>query len=452
MKKVKRTITAALAVSLAVGTMIPAAAQETEPKKFSLDLETSEVASMLLESALEMDSLAWIGKYHLDLNVDQKEDIGALKLHLGLNEETIANVLAYIDTANMEGYFQIPELSEEYLKVDLAEVMDMAEEGAGEDISIQLGNVAQAGEAMTPENQEQAMEILTTYGTPFLACIEEVSESTGKVSYQGKTAEITYSGMSLNIVSAVDTLKEQLTILKDDQETLDFLSQFATEGEFSAEMIEELCEELEGIDTADLGGIELQVNYGSGEDGAIAGNITMAAEGEKLKLAELVAFTGEEATEGYVWVGTEESKFRLNFDIQDQDATFGLYMDDAGVAQLKAEIADKSGIITITPIAESEEDIGAALDGAALIVKYADEGERAFANLEIVYADMSLAKLEGSAEDGEQIEIPDLTAVSAYDMLDEEALEAYAGTVDPTQIFENLSAAGMPEEEETTEE
>lgn len=447
MKNVKKLLTAALAATLAAGAMIPAAAQETEPVRFVLDLETSEIASMLLESALELDNLAWIGKYHLDLNVDADEEIAGAQLNVGLNEETIAKVLAYIDTANMTGYFQIPEVSEEYLKVDIKEALEMAEEGTGEEFAAQLNLSTQVEEKMTPENQEKAMEILTTYGMPFLACIEEVEESTGEVSYQDKTAEITYSGISLNAVSAIDILKEQLTILKDDQETIDFLAQFITEEEFSAEVIEELCEELEGLDTEELEGIALQINYGFSEDGAVAGNLVLKSEEEELKLAEVAAFTSEEKTEGYIWAGVEEENFRLTFELQDKDAAFGFYIGDAGVAQLKAEIEEKSGTITLTPIAESEEDLGAALDGAALIIKYADEGERAFANMEIQYSDQRFAKLEGSVENGEQMEIPDLSAIKAYDALDEDALEEYAGTADPTQILENLSAAGMPEAE-----
>ena len=447
MKNAKKLLTAALAATLAAGAMIPAAAQETEPMRFALDLEGTEMVSTLLESALELDNLGWIEKCHLDLNVDTDEEIVGAQLNLGLNDEIIAKVLSYIDTANMTGYIQIPEVSEEYLKVDLQEALDMAEEGAGGESAAQLDLSTQIEEKMTPENQEKAMEILTTYGMPFLACIEEVEESTGEVSYQDKTAEITYSGISLNAVSAIDTLKEQLTILKDDQETIDFLAQFITEEEFSAEVIEELCEELEEIDTEEFEGITLQINYGFSEDGAVAGNLLLKAEEEELKLAEVVAFTSGEKTEGYIWAGVEEENFRLTFELQDKDATFGFYIGDAGVAQLKAEIEEKSGTITLTPIAESEEDLGAALDGAALIIKYADEGERAFANMEIVYSDMSLAKLEGSVENGEQMEIPDLSAIKAYDALDEDALEEYAGTADPTQILENLKAAGMPEAE-----
>ena len=122
MMKAKKIMTAALAAALTVSTMMPAAA-DGEPQKFALDLETSEMASMILESALETDNLVWIGKYHLDLNVDQEGEIAAAKINVGLNEETIANVLAYIDTANIQGYFQVPELSDEYLKVDLAKAM-----------------------------------------------------------------------------------------------------------------------------------------------------------------------------------------------------------------------------------------------------------------------------------------------------------------------------------------
>ena len=154
MKNAKKLLTAALAATLAAGAMIPAAAQETEPRRFALDLEGTEMVSTLLESALELDNLGWIEKCHLDLNVDTDEEIVGAQLNLGLNDEIIAKVLSYIDTANMTGYIQIPEVSEEYLKVDLQEALDMAEEGAGGESAAQLDLSTQIEEKMTPENQE----------------------------------------------------------------------------------------------------------------------------------------------------------------------------------------------------------------------------------------------------------------------------------------------------------
>lgn len=68
-------------------------------------------------------------------------------------------------------------------------------------------------------------------------------------------------------------------------------------------------------------------------------------------------------------------------------------------------------------------------------------------SLSVESAGSTLGSFTVTSGAGESVKIPDLTALGdVYDVTNEDDMSAYAATLDPTTLMDNLSNAGVPDE------
>ena len=120
-------------------------------------------------------------------------------------------------------------------------------------------------------------------------------------------------------------------------------------------------------------------------------------------------------------------------------------MKDYDVASEKE--GNLNGTYTITFAEDIANEDAAALQNFALIMDIASAKDTGSISLSVTSGGSTLGTLSITSGAGETVDIPNLSSITeSYSAYDEDAMTAYAATMDFTEILNNLSDAGVPDE------
>ena len=130
---------------------------------------------------------------------------------------------------------------------------------------------------------------------------------------------------------------------------------------------------------------------------------------------------------------------------QDSSPVVNIEVKDYDVASEKE--GNLNGTYTITFAEDIANEDAAALQNFALIMDIASAKDTGSISLSVTSGGSTLGTLSITSGAGETVDIPDLSSITeSYSAYDEDAMTAYAATMDFTEILSNLSDAGVPDE------
>ena len=131
------------------------------------------------------------------------------------------------------------------------------------------------------------------------------------------------------------------------------------------------------------------------------------------------------------------------------NGTYKISQDDTAAAVIEVKDYDTESA-TIPFPADSSEDTDSSLsmlENFALVLDLNSAKDSGSVALSVESAGSTLGSFTVTSGAGESVEIPDLTALGdVYDVTNEDDMSAYAATLDPTRLMDNLSNAGVPDE------
>jgi hypothetical protein len=430
-------------------------------------LTVGEAGRAMLGTFVPMD-VSWLDTVYIGTDASIQDGVEAVTMTLKVNDTDICHYNFQMDMSTMDMVMEIPELAPGYLVGNYNQILDAATEGddlieempVNPEQMILISKIAMAI-MENPPAAETITAIMERYATMLIEAFED-GAATQEVLTVGEISEDTVTAEGkLTADAGVTALKDIFAALKDDAEIKELIDSFSSgvgdPAELYAEFqgaLDELIDEMEPADEED----EVLVSriwanaddhvigrqIGTEEDGVLTPLFTYqtATDGEE---AALEAVCGE--NNDFVLNGTGTvTDGKLNGDYQ-------LFMDDEPMVSVQVIDYDteavKDGHLDATYILKltsDDPDMGAFFDAYALTadIDMADEG--GYMGLDLSASGSSLASLSLTTGLGEGVEILDSSALTdTYDIMDEEAMVTYMSSFDPTEIFSNLAAAGMPD-------
>jgi len=251
------------------------------------------------ETGTEFD---WMEKLSLLMNTDSKKDAYKIDMGLDVSEERLISFVMLANMADKMAYFQIPELNETYLGVDLEdafEEMDLEEDELDE--LIQLYD--EIAKAMPKDDKLEKM--LKHYFDLAISCVDDVEQTNGKkVTVDGITNKYTVLEATIDegtiaamLEVVIDELKEDKDVEKmiydvsavicDLPELQDEIDADEVYDEF-LELLEELEEEIDEIEDEDF---EFVLSLYVDNEGKIKG-WALEVEDEDVEISSLLVTKG----------------------------------------------------------------------------------------------------------------------------------------------------------------
>ncbi|MBQ0000469.1 MAG: hypothetical protein KBT01_02870 [Clostridiales bacterium] len=445
MKNVKKFTAVALASAMVLSnTSFVMAEEATEAAAITMEFLASETGADLLSSLTGQD-MSWLKSASVEANASGTETEQAVEFVTKLNDTLLMSGTGYVSLADMVEYVKVNELGEQFFKIDLGS--NLADVQAQVSASVEGVDVTPILEAV--QDPEYQAQLLMNYGYPFIGCVDMPSVEDVEVSYEDMTATLSYTGFAVNAGKAADAVADDLGKLKEDEKTLGLINGLVeAEGQqLTGDMIDQAVEAINSAKAENgLDQIDVKAMYGLSEDGnAMGGYIALGAGSEDMKLADFVAFNTEEGIKGEAVVGPEDSNFGVQFNVGEEvDAV--LCANHQGVVSCNVVTNDNGGVITIKPVTDYEGAPMADFEGFELKISFEGDDESGVFAAELIYNDEALFTLNFTAAPGENVEMIDISSIEAIDITDEDAMNAWVETIDPSVILENLLAAGVPEE------
>lgn len=155
--------------------------------------------------------LSWIESVTVSVNSNVKDNVIDMGGSLALNEDNMISSNMIMDCNGREVYFQIPELSEMYLGLDM--------EGVEEEIekSLERWEAAERLADVMPE-QAKVEKLLNKYMNIALRCVDDVSMDTKTLKVEGVEKKYTELTVTIDFDTMEDMMKAVLTEMKNDEE------------------------------------------------------------------------------------------------------------------------------------------------------------------------------------------------------------------------------------------
>ena len=94
-----------------------------------LSLKLSDSGRVLLGNAAQIDA-SWLKGADIKVKVSMKDNTVGETMDICLNDQKICSIEYYMDTETTDIYMKIPEVSDSYIKMNLEEAAEIAEEEA----------------------------------------------------------------------------------------------------------------------------------------------------------------------------------------------------------------------------------------------------------------------------------------------------------------------------------
>lgn len=452
----------------------------------SLKLEDS---GRSLLGFLVPDDISWADSLVLSTTssfVDGKEGI---LMKVLLNDTQICTIEYYLDPETQDIFMKIPELSDKYIKVNLkeaAEIQAKSLEEAASDLSDDLDSAVTASSdfmegysaglnasvslfsdlsASMPEGSVLE-ELLNKYGTLIFDNVAEGESSQDTLTAGDVSADCTVYEGQITLENGVKMANAILSEAKSDKELEGILSNWAQLLPDSEDLYDQFIkaidtglDSLKDVDTSDTDSY-LSTRIWVDGNGDIAGRELGIHEGDTDTPILTWKMPKADSDFGYLLsVTADDSSFELSgsgkIENDKLNGTYTFSQDSSPVVNIEVKDYDVAsekegnlnGTYTITFAEDMANEDAAALQNFALIMDIASAKDTGSISLSVTSGGSTLGTLSITSGAGETVDIPDLSSITeSYSAYDEDAMTAYAATMDFTEILSNLSDAGVPDE------
>lgn len=452
----------------------------------SLKLEDS---GRSLLGFLVPDDISWADSLVLSTTssfVDGKEGI---LMKVLLNDTQICTIEYYLDPETQDIFMKIPELSDKYIKVNLkeaAEIQAKSLEEAASDLSDDLDSAVTASSdfmegysaglnasvslfsdlsASMPEGSVLE-ELLNKYGTLIFDNVAEGESSQDTLTASDVSADCTVYEGQITLENGVKMANAILSEAKSDKELEGILSNWAQLLPDSEDLYDQFIkaidtglDSLKDVDTSDTDSY-LSTRIWVDGNGDIAGRELGIHEGDTDTPILTWKMPKADSDFGYLLsVTADDSSFELSgsgkIENDKLNGTYTFSQDSSPVVNIEVKDYDVAsekegnlnGTYTITFAEDMANEDAAALQNFALIMDISSAKDTGSISLSVTSGGSTLGTLSITSGAGETVDIPDLSSITeSYSAYDEDAMTAYATTMDFTEILSNLSDAGVPDE------
>ena len=452
----------------------------------SLKLEDS---GRSLLGFLVPDDISWADSLVLSTTssfVDGKEGI---LMKVLLNDTQICTIEYYLDPETQDIFMKIPELSDKYIKVNLkeaAEIQAKSLEETASDLSDDLDSAVTASSdfmegysaglnasvslffdlsASMPEGSVLE-ELLNKYGTLIFDNVAEGESSQDTLTAGDVSADCTVYEGQITLENGVKMANAILSEAKSDKELEGILSNWAQLLPDSEDLYDQFIkaidtglDSLKDVDTSDTDSY-LSTRIWVDGNGDIAGRELGIHEGNTDTPILTWKMPKADSDFGYLLsVTADDSSFELSgsgkIENDKLNGTYTFSQDSSPVVNIEVKDYDVAsekegnlnGTYTITFAEDMANEDAAALQNFALIMDISSAKDTGSISLSVTSGGSTLGTLSITSGAGETVDIPDLSSITeSYSAYDEDAMTAYATTMDFTEILSNLSDAGVPDE------
>lgn len=456
-----------------------------------MKLTVEETGKAVLGAMVGMD-FSWLNTVTMDMTEIIKDGKEAINADILLNDAPVGTMNICMDLANMTEYFQIPELSQNYMAIPLIPSMEetiadetgaMSEEDIAayqaymEEYQASMETYLKIVSDMTTvlPDTKTLSTLLDRYGNILIENFGDETVTEEALSVEGVSEDGTVYEEILTEQEVLSILREVLTTAKEDQELKGLLDMWSETG----------------------GGEDLYAQLVAGADSALADlpeegseeinpeaamfNSKIWTNAEGKIVGREFGFTDETGTESYpliswknpsadgnsalyfeLWLDTSSITLTGSGQSGDQGLTgeYVLAFDGVktvgiGVNNLKSDTEapgymNGSFNFSLLDTGTEEEPNPLAAFGltANIISDAAAQTSQVDFSLTSSGAPVVTLSVTGGYEaSGESVEMPDQAVLdAALSVESEEDMTAYAEGLDWTTVLTNLGAAGVPEE------
>lgn len=456
-----------------------------------MKLTVEETGKAVLGAMVGMD-FSWLNTVIMDMTEIIKDGKEAINADILLNDAPVGTMNICMDLANMTEYFQIPELSQNYMAIPLIPSMEetiadetgaMSEEDIAayqaymEEYQASMETYLKIVSDMTTvlPDTKTLSTLLDRYGNILIENFGDETVTEEALSVEGVSEDCTVYEEILTEQEVLSILREVLTTAKEDQELKGLLDMWSETG----------------------GGEDLYAQLVAGADSALADlpeegseeinpeaamfNSKIWTNAEGKIVGREFGFTDETGTESYpliswknpsadgnsalyfeLWLDTSSITLTGSGQSGDQGLTgeYVLAFDGVktvgiGVNNLKSDTEapgymNGSFNFSLLDTGTEEEPNPLAAFGltANIISDAAAQTSQVDFSLTSSGAPVVTLSVTGGYEaSGESVEMPDQAVLdAALSVESEEDMTAYAEGLDWTTVLTNLGAAGVPEE------
>lgn len=456
-----------------------------------MKLTVEETGKAVLGAMVGMD-FSWLNTVTMDMTEIIKDGKEAINADILLNDAPVGTMNICMDLANMTEYFQIPELSQNYMAIPLIPSMEetiadetgaMSEEDIAayqaymEEYQASMETYLKIVSDMTTvlPDTKTLSTLLDRYGNILIENFGDETVTEEALSVEGVSEDCTVYEEILTEQEVLSILREVLTTAKEDQELKGLLDMWSETG----------------------GGEDLYAQLVAGADSALADlpeegseeinpeaamfNSKIWTNAEGKIVGREFGFTDETRTESYpliswknpsadgnsalyfeLWLDTSSITLTGSGQSGDQGLTgeYVLAFDGVktvgiGVNNLKSDTEapgymNGSFNFSLLDTGTEEEPNPLAAFGltANIISDAAAQTSQVDFSLTSSGAPVVTLSVTGGYEaSGESVEMPDQAVLdAALSVESEEDMTAYAEGLDWTTVLTNLGAAGVPEE------
>lgn len=456
-----------------------------------MKLTVEETGKAVLGAMVGMD-FSWLNTVTMDMTEIIKDGKEAINADILLNDAPVGTMNICMDLANMTEYFQIPELSQNYMAIPLIPSMEetiadetgaMSEEDIAayqaymEEYQASMETYLKIVSDMTTvlPDTKTLSTLLDRYGNILIENFGDETVTEEALSVEGVSEDCTVYEEILTEQEVLSILREVLTAAKEDQELKGLLDMWSETG----------------------GGEDLYAQLVAGADSALADlpeegseeinpeaamfNSKIWTNAEGKIVGREFGFTDETGTESYpliswknpsadgnsalyfeLWLDTSSITLTGSGQSGDQGLTgeYVLAFDGVktvgiGVNNLKSDTEapgymNGSFNFSLLDTGTEEEPNPLAAFGltANIISDAAAQTSQVDFSLTSSGAPVVTLSVTGGYEaSGESVEMPDQAVLdAALSVESEEDMTAYAEGLDWTTVLTNLGAAGVPEE------
>lgn len=456
-----------------------------------MKLTVEETGKAVLGAMVGMD-FSWLNTVTMDMTEIIKDGKEAINADILLNDAPVGTMNICMDLANMTEYFQIPELSQNYMAIPLIPSMEetiadetgaMSEEDIAayqaymEEYQASIETYLKIVSDMTTvlPDTKTLSTLLDRYGNILIENFGDETVTEEALSVEGVSEDCTVYEEILTEQEVLSILREVLTTAKEDQELKGLLDMWSETG----------------------GGEDLYAQLVAGADSALADlpeegseeinpeaamfNSKIWTNAEGKIVGREFGFTDETGTESYpliswknpsadgnsalyfeLWLDTSSITLTGSGQSGDQGLTGeyllafdGVKTVGIGVNNLKSDTEapgymNGSFNFSLLDTGTEEEPNPLAAFGltANIISDAAAQTSQVDLSLTSSGAPVVTLSVTGGYEaSGESVEMPDQAVLdAALSVESEEDMTAYAEGLDWTTVLTNLGAAGVPEE------
>ena len=456
-----------------------------------MKLTVEETGKAVLGAMVGMD-FSWLNTVTMDMTEIIKDGKEAINADILLNDAPVGTMNICMDLANMTEYFQIPELSQNYMAIPLIPSMEetiadetgaMSEEDIAayqaymEEYQASMETYLKIVSDMTTvlPDTKTLSTLLDRYGNILIENFGDETVTEEALSVEGVSEDCTVYEEILTEQEVLSILREVLTTAKEDQELKGLLDMWSETGggeDLYAQLVAGADSAL--ADLPEEGSEEINP-----EAAMFSSKIWTNAEGKIV--GREFGFTDETGTESYpliswknpsadgnsalyfeLWLDTSSITLTGSGQSGDQGLTgeYVLAFDGVktvgiGVNNLKSDTENPgymNGSFNFSLLDTGTEEEPNPLAAFGLTANIISDAAAQTSQVDFSLTSsgapvVTLSVTGGYEASGESVEMPDQAVLdAALSVESEEDMTAYAEGLDWTTVLTNLGAAGVPEE------